>query len=137
MLLILLEIHRRPIIRWNPHLEPAEHLHKELWGKDIHSILNKVPGRQETYVSCSHVTSLQLRDLGFNEEALLVRKEYTTALMALTDMSTSYEGVVVTGQRGAGMSLLLFVITLLGAFKYYFLRKVMFFVLHPLAPLVQ
>jgi hypothetical protein len=71
MLLILLEIHRGPIII-SPHLEPARHLHKELWGKDIHSILNKVPGRQETYVSCSHVTSLQLRDLGFNEEALLV-----------------------------------------------------------------
>jgi len=118
MVLILLGIRRCPFTFY-PYIEPARHLHRELWGEDIHSTLDKVPGRQETYVSRSHVTSLRLRDLGFNEEALLVRNEYITALKTLEDMSTRCEGVVVTGQRGAGTSFLLFVITLLRAHKYY------------------
>jgi len=117
-MLILLGIRRCPYT-FSPHIGPARHLHRELWGEDIHSTLDKVPGHHETYVSRSHVTSLRLRDLGFNEEALLVRNEYITALKTLEDMSTRCEGVVVTGQRGAGTSFLLFVNTLLRAHKYY------------------
>jgi hypothetical protein len=138
MALILLVIPRGPFII--PQLEPARHLYKELWGKGLDSITEKVPDCQETYVSCSHVTSLRLHDLGFNEEALLVRNEYVTSLKTLVDMSTRSEGVtrvVVTGQRGAGTSFSLFVITLLRPHKYYHLRKVLFSVLHPLVPLVQ
>lgn len=137
MTLILLVIPRGPFI--SPHLEPASHLYKELWGKGLDSITDKLPGRQGAYVSRSHVASLRLRDLGFNEEALLVRNEYVTTLKTLADESTSIhcEGTVVAGQKGAGTSFSLFVITLLGPYKYYHLRKVLFSVLHPLAPLVQ
>ena len=109
MTLILLGIRR---CLFSPHLGPARHLYKELWENDLNLTLDKVPGRQQTYVSRSHVTSLRLRDLGFNEEALLVRNEYVTALKTLVDMSTWCESVVITGQRGAGMLFLLFVIGL-------------------------
>jgi hypothetical protein len=66
-----------------------------------------------------------------------VRNEYVTALKTLADMSTWCESVVITGQRGAGMLFLLFVIALLGAYKYFKPRKVLLSILHPLAPLVQ
>ena len=130
---ILLGFRRAPIII-SLHLEPARHLHQELWETDLHSTFDKVPGRRETYVSRSRVTSLQLHGLGFDEEALLVRNEYVTALKTLGDMSTTREGVVITGQRGAGTLCSLFV---LGPYKYYYLRKVLFPFVRPHAPLVQ
>lgn len=103
MTLVLLVTRRGPYII-SPSLEPARHLHEKLWGKDLDLTLDKVPGRRETYVSRSHVTSLRLRDLGFDEEALLVRNEYVATLKILVDMSTGHEGVVIIGQRGAGTS---------------------------------
>jgi hypothetical protein len=81
----------------------AKWLHLEPWGKDLSSILEQVPDCSEKYVSQTKIAQLRLNELGYREDALLIREEYITAIDMLEGPFQSYDAVVITGQPGIGV----------------------------------
>lgn len=64
-------------------------------------------GKVLKYVPATHIRDLELRHLGFSEDALLIRHEYISALEELTSRSSHQargDGVYVTGNPGIGMA---------------------------------
>jgi hypothetical protein len=64
-------------------------------------------GKVLKYVPATHIRDLELRHLGFPEDALLFRHEYISALEELTSRSSDQargDGVYVTGHPGIGMA---------------------------------
>ena len=74
-----------------------------MWQCDLDRIEIVVPGRASLkYIPKNVLDNLQLRNLGYNEEILLVRKEYTTVLKKLNKRPDNGGGIVITGQPGIG-----------------------------------
>ena len=85
-----------------------------MWLKDLGKILLDVPGcKGLKYLPDTKVDDLQLHTLGYNEQVLLVRKEYLIALDALNMKSNTGGGIVITGSSGIGMVHLLVMVVLL------------------------
>jgi hypothetical protein len=92
-----------PILPGLNFWEAATLLHNRMWGVNLNSILEKVPDGREKYLPRAQVNSLHLRALGFTEDALLVRKEYATAIRLLQEPIKWTRGVAITGKPGIGM----------------------------------
>jgi len=81
-----------------------------MWGRPLNPRLKEISdgaGKVLKYVPATHIRDLELRHLGFPEDALLIRHEYITALEQLTSRSSDEargDGVYVTGHPGIGMA---------------------------------
>ena len=105
-------------------------LHQQVWGKDLDSILEALPGSLAKNLSQTQVKKLQLQEFNYDEVALLVREEFYTAISMLETMCKSHKGVLVSGQPGIGMWCLPFVIILLTNASYcHCTRQILLFVL--------
>lgn len=85
-------------------------MYNALWGKSLDQILRKTTtgpaGMSLQYMPKDSVVQLNLLLLNYQEDVLLIRKEYITAFDALVSRSTGQErggGVVVLGQPGIGV----------------------------------
>ncbi|KAH9172531.1 hypothetical protein EDB89DRAFT_1964677 [Lactarius sanguifluus] len=103
---------RRPSTAMSKLLDAALRLHRNLWGNDLQGLLKSFP-----WVIKAKVNRLGLRSLGYQEDVLVFRQEYTIAFESLhlgSPMSRSGKpGVVVVGQPGSGKS----------SFIYYLLLR--------------
>ena len=81
-----------------------------MWGRPLNPRLKNISdgtGKILKYVPATRIRDLELRHLGFPEDALLVRHEYISALEELTSRSSDEargDGVYVTGHPGIGMA---------------------------------
>jgi len=66
-------------------------------------MLERVPDGHEKYLPRAQVDSLHLHALGFTEDALLVRKEYITAIRLWQEPTKWSRGVEITGHPGIGV----------------------------------
>jgi hypothetical protein len=83
--------------------DAAQKLHKIMWGNDLRSKLQDVEGIEGIkYLPPHEVDNLQLRKLGCNAEAILIRKEYYFTLNALNGRQNNSGGIVITGHPGIG-----------------------------------
>jgi hypothetical protein len=93
-------------------MQAAENLHEKLWGRNLNDKLKEISdgGRTWKYIPKEQIDSLQLGPLGYDEDVLLFREEYTATVESF-DLEKARKqklrGTVVTGQPGIGMVLLL------------------------------
>ena len=88
-----------------PFHQVGEKLYRVIWGKQLQEMLLDVPdGSDLKYMPQTWVNELGLRDLGYNEQFLLICREFIFAFDSLTLLSpdNTRGGVVVTGQPGIG-----------------------------------
>lgn len=126
ILLGLLPLSSHPGPPYLAVLTTARLLHSWLWGKHINSVLDQVSDCPELYLSQTKVRDLQLSNLGYTEEALLVREEYITAVNLLEGPFRGFQGVVITGQPGIGMFTIVLLLSSSGNDQF---RQIMLFVL--------
>jgi hypothetical protein len=91
-------------------MRAAEKLKKALWGQDLQGILKKTSNGL-AYLPDDWICHLDIRRLGYSERGFLLRPEYETALkMDLFDrqkaMEQNHGGVIIMGQSGIGMYIL-------------------------------
>ena len=88
-------------------------MYYKFWWEGLDELLQPVPGCNLKYLSEEHIDSLQLNHLCHNESVLLVREEYEIAFryLQLSEEKKRPQrrsaGMVVTGQPGIGVYLLL------------------------------
>ncbi|KAF8342458.1 hypothetical protein F5887DRAFT_974351 [Amanita rubescens] len=98
--------------------QPFQTLYGALWNKPLDSILLDAPasasGSVLKYISLSVLEDLGLTSMNYEEDVLLIRKEYDTALDTFKRWSLVRKsgGVVVTGQPGIGKTIFLFYVLL-------------------------
>ena len=91
-------------------LQVAQRLHVAMWRHPLDPRLKDISdgtGKVLKYLPAMHTRDLELRHLGFPEDALLIRHEYISALEELTSRSSDQargDGVYVTGHPGIGMA---------------------------------
>lgn len=92
-------------------MRAAENLHEKLWGQSLDDKLTVLYGDEQevwTYLSTEQLDSLQLGQLGYCEDALLFREEYSVAVESFDlENAGGCHQVVVTGQPGNGKVLLI------------------------------
>jgi hypothetical protein len=87
--------------------DAAVKLHKAMWRQDLGGILQDVDQCEGLkFLPAAVVNELQLRELGCNAKAILVREEYTFALKAMEGRQMDSGGIIVTGHPGIGTNLL-------------------------------
>jgi hypothetical protein len=90
--------------------DAANKLYKAMWRQDLGSRLQDVDQCEGLkYLPATVVDDLQLRQLGCNAKAILVREEYRFTLDALEGRQKAQNnsgGIVVMGHPGIGTNLL-------------------------------
>jgi hypothetical protein len=77
-----------------------------MWRNDIGEKLRKVTESNDLkYLPPNEVDNLQLRELGCDADAILIREEYTFTSKTLEDRRANMGGTVVTGQPGIGTTI--------------------------------
>lgn len=92
-------------------MQAAENLYEKLWGQDLNDNLKVLSEDSDgrgtwKYLPKEYLDSLQLPFLGYLEDVLLFRDEYSTAMEAFNPEETmkgGSRGVVVTGHPGIGI----------------------------------
>ena len=90
-------------------MQAAENLYEKMWGQNLDQKLkvhSEVIGVRWKYLSKDYLDLLQLPTLGYLEDVLLFRDEYSTAMASFNPEETrkgGSHGVVVTGQPGIGI----------------------------------
>jgi hypothetical protein len=86
----------------------ANNLHRAMWRTDLEKRLVEVDECEDLkYLPPTEVRNLQLKALGCNANAILIREEYVLTLKELEKHRPNIGGgIVLTGQPGIGTSLL-------------------------------
>lgn len=93
-------------------MQAAENLHEKLWGQNLNDKLKVLSddGGTWKYLPKDYLDFIQLPPLGYREDVLLFREEYSAAVESFDPenaMKGGCRGVVVTGQPGIGMVLVI------------------------------
>ena len=85
----------------------AKKLHQAMWQTDFKKRLLDVKGcKGLKHLPSSEVKNLQLEQLDFLSDTILVREDYYITLKKLEELHLSARGIVLIGHPGIGMSLL-------------------------------
>src|SRR5712672_69881 len=121
-----------------PMATSATSLYRELWGKDLDTIIEVKADPPLKFVSVDWVKKLHLQELNFNEKALLVRAEFISAIPMLDEICKTKKGVVVTGQPGIGKWFSpMFAFLTQASNRNYWSRKILLLVLPSSIPVKQ